>query len=164
MTLDFIFAQVTNGAGLLTPGSKEFLFLVYLPIALWVLIVFVFFVLLLRKYTFGNWTKENPNPFHGESFNMPRGIFRGVLTLTLLFVVIFLELVNVFTPGFEDEIHQFMLAFQMMIAFYFGSKVMHHITSTDRRKVETVSKTTPAPKSTPAAASKSDFDDAEAAG
>jgi hypothetical protein len=27
-----------------------------------------------------------------------------------------------------------MIAFQMMVAFYFGSKVMHHITSADRTK------------------------------
>ncbi len=31
-----------------------------------------------------------------------------------------------------------MVAFQMMIAFYFGSKVMHHMASTDRKKTQAI--------------------------
>ncbi len=117
-------------------NNTEFLWQVYIPIVLWLLIVFAFFILLLRKYTFGNWTINNPNPYAGETFDMPRGIFRGILTLTLLFVAVILELVNVRIVGFEQEMHEFMVAFEMMIAFYFGSKVMHHITSADRKKSE----------------------------
>ena len=109
---------------------------VYLPISIWLVVVLVFFVLLLKKYTFGNWSEENPNPYSGETFDMPRGIFRGTLTLTLLFVVVILELVNVRITGFEEEMHELMVAFQMMLAFYFGSKVMHHMTSTDRKKTQ----------------------------
>jgi len=109
---------------------------VYLPISIWLVVVLVFFVLLLKKYTFGNWSEENPNPYSGETFDMPRGIFRGTLTLTLLFVVTILELVNVRITGFEEEMHELMVAFQMMLAFYFGSKVMHHMTSTDRKKTQ----------------------------
>lgn len=109
---------------------------VYLPISIWLIVVLVFFVLLLKKYTFGNWSIEHPNPYSGETFDMPRGIFRGTLTLTLLFVVTILELVNVRITGFEEEMHELMVAFQMMLAFYFGSKVMHHMTSTDRQKTQ----------------------------
>lgn len=109
---------------------------VYLPISIWLIVVLAFFVLLLKKYTFGNWSEENPNPYAGETFDMPRGIFRGTLTLTLLFVVTILELVNVRITGFEEEMHELMVAFQMMLAFYFGSKVMHHMTSTDRKKTQ----------------------------
>ncbi len=112
---------------------------VFLPIGLWLLIVLTFFILLLKKYTFGDWSEEKPNPYAGETFDMPRGVFRGTLTLTLLFVVVVLELVNVRIIGFEDEIHEFMVAFQMMLAFYFGSKVMHHMASTDRKKTEAIS-------------------------
>lgn len=118
----------------LTENSATYWFSVYLPIAIWMLLVLVFFILLLRKYTFGNWTPENPNPFEGETFMMPRGVFRGTLTLTLLFVVIIIELTNVRVIGMEEEIHELMIAFQMMIAFYFGSKVMHHITSVEKQK------------------------------
>jgi len=113
-----------------------YLWQVYLPISIWLLVVLTFFILLMKKYTFGNWSEENPNPYAGETFDMPRGIFRGTLTLTILFVTIILELVNVRITGFEEEIHEFMVAFQMMLAFYFGSKVMHHMTSTDRKKTE----------------------------
>jgi hypothetical protein len=117
-------------------NPSQYIWQVFVPIMVWLVIVLVFFIMLLRKYTFGNWTKENPNPYSGETFDMPRGVFRGTLTLSLLFIVVILELVNVRIIGFEQEIDGLMVAFQMMIAFYFGSKVMHHMTSTDRKKTE----------------------------
>ncbi len=120
----------------LTENSNTYWFSVYLPIALWMVLVLVFFIFLLKKYTFGTWTPENPNPFEGETFMMPRGVFRGILTLTLLFVVVIMELVNIRIIGMEEEFHEFMIAFQMMIAFYFGSKVMHHITSVEKSKTK----------------------------
>ncbi len=119
-------------------NPSQFMWQVFVPIGLWLIIVLGFFVLLLNKYTFGKWTDENPNPYAGETFDMPRGVFRGTLTLTLVYIVVVLELVNVRIIGFEDEIHELMVAFQMMIAFYFGSKVMHHMASTDRKKTEAV--------------------------
>ena len=112
----------------------EFLWQVLIPIFIWLLLVLTFLIILFVKYTFGNWSKENPNPYQDETFGMPRGTFRGILTLTLLYVAVILEIVNVRAVGFEQEIHDFMVAFQMMIAFYFGAKVMHHITSTDKKK------------------------------
>ncbi len=137
-----------------------YLWQVYLPISIWLLVVLAFFILLMKKYTFGDWSEENPNPYAGETFDMPRGIFRGTLTLTLLFVVVILELVNVRITGFEEEMHEFMVAFQMMLAFYFGSKVMHHMTSTDRKKTEFVTKA-PMMKQT---GYQDDFEDDGAAG
>ena len=113
---------------------SEFIWQVLVPIFGWLLLMLVFFVMLFAKYTFGNWTSENPNPYQDETWGMPRGTFRGTLTLTLLYVAIILEVVNVRIVGFETEINQFMVAFQMMIAFYFGAKVMHHITSSDKKK------------------------------
>ena len=118
----------------LTENSGTYWWSIYMPIAVWLVLVLGFFVLLLQKYTFGTWTPEHPNPFEGETFSMPRGVFRGILTLTLLFVVIIIELANVRIIGLEEEIHELMIAFQMMIAFYFGSKVMHHITSVEKQK------------------------------
>ncbi len=81
-------------------NPSQFIWQVYVPIGVWLIIVVVFFVILLRKYTFGKWTEENPNPYQGETFDMPRGVFRGTLTLTLVFVVTVLELVNVRVVGF----------------------------------------------------------------
>lgn len=115
-------------------NENVYWFSIYLPIILWMTLIFVLFVLLLRKYTFGNWTADHVNPYEGETFNMPRGVMRGLLSLSLLYVTIIIELANVRIIGFEDEFHQFMIAFQMMIAFYFGSKVMHHIASVEKSK------------------------------
>ena len=120
----------------LAATDQAFLYQVYLPIGIWLIILLGFFILLLKKYTFGNWSKDKPSPFEGETFDMPRGTFRGILTLTLLYVTVILELVTVHTPGYEEEIREFIVAFQMMIAFYFGAKVMHHVTSADRQKAE----------------------------
>lgn len=117
-------------------NSDTYWYSIYLPIFLWMTLIFVLFVLLLRKFTFGNWTTDHPNPYDGETFNMPRGVMRGLVTLSLLYVTIVLELVNVRIIGFEDEVREFLIAFQMMIAFYFGSKVMHHIASVDRSKTK----------------------------
>jgi amino acid permease len=117
-------------------NPKVYWYSVYMPIAVWMLMVLVFFVFLLKKYTFGDWTKDNPNPYDGETFNMPRGVFRGILTLSLLFVTVIMELANFRIIGMEQEFQEFLVAFQMMIAFYFGSKVMHHITSTERQKTQ----------------------------
>jgi len=123
-------------------NPQQFIWQVFAPIGIWLLIVLTFFILLLKRYTFGQWTKDNPNPFFGETFDMPRGTFRGILTLSLLFIVVVLELVTVRIVGFEDQIHELMVAFQMMIAFYFGSKVAHHMTSTDRKKTEYLAENT----------------------
>jgi hypothetical protein len=116
----------------------------------WLFGMTILFVILLKKYTFGNWTPENPNPYVTETFSMPRGVFRGMLTMSLLFIVMLLEVVNLnfpiqtkegqlllvgdglFLP--EERYKELMVAFQMMLAFYFGSKVMHHITKADERK------------------------------
>lgn len=143
MKLGVLLAQFLDGNGSYpTATSDVFFWQVYVPILTWLILVLILFVILLRKYTFGHWTKENPNPGEGETLELPRGTFRGILTLTLLFVTVILETVSVHTPGFEDNVHEFLVGFQMMIAFYFGSKVMHHITSTDRQKTEIISEST----------------------
>jgi hypothetical protein len=143
-------------------NPSQFMWQVFVPIGLWLIIVLGFFVLLLKKYTFGKWTEESPNPYAGETFDMPRGVFRGTLTLTLVYIVVVLELVNVRIIGFEDEIHELMVAFQMMIAFYFGSKVMHHMASTDRKKTEAVAENVGSLQAYQTETS--DFDDEGAAG
>lgn len=143
-------------------NPSQYMWQVFIPIGVWLLIVLAFFILLLKKYTFGSWTEEKPNPYAGETFDMPRGVFRGTLTLTLVYVTVILELVNVRIIGFESEIHEFMVGFQMMIAFYFGSKVMHHLASTDRQKTEAIAENTPFLQSSQVQAT--DFDDESAAG
>ena len=114
----------------------EYFAAIYIPVMIWLILSLIFIVIMFKKYTFGDWTKENPNPCDGETFNMPRGTFRGILTLSLLFITVVIELANVKIIGLEAEFSEFMAAFQMMIAFYFGAKVMHHINSVDKTKTK----------------------------
>ena len=110
---------------------------VFAGVGAWLLVMTVVFVRLLGRYTFGKWTVDNPNPYAKETFAMPRGVLRGMLTLSLLYAVVLFEVANIASTestGFEKKIDQLLVAFQMMIAFYFGSKVMHHVASADRDK------------------------------
>lgn len=116
----------------------EYYFSIYLPVMVWMIISVVFIVIMFRKYTFGDWTVDNPNPCDGETFNMPRGTIRGVLTMSLLFITVVIELANARIVGFEQEFPEFMAAFQMMVAFYFGAKVMHHINAVDKSKTKSL--------------------------
>ena len=116
----------------------EYYMSVYMPVMVWLIISTVFIVVMFQKYTFGDWTKENPNPNEGETFNMPRGTIRGILTMSLLFITVVIELANVRIVGLEAEFSEFLAAFQMMVAFYFGAKVMHHINSVDKTKTKAI--------------------------
>ena len=131
---------------------------VYVPIISMLALVIIMFALLLRKYTFKDWGTEE-NPYKKETFGMPRGVMRGILTITILFTVIILELVNLQVHCFEHTMNEFLVAFQMMIAFYFGSKVMHHATAADKGKTESMAASIAA-KNAP----KQNLDDAGASG
>lgn len=122
-------------------------------VIIWIILVIILVVYLLRKYTFSDqWTKENPNPYQAETLAMPRGVLRGILTLSVLFIVMLLEVNGlffdpkdllvgdqIFIP--EQRFEHILVAFQMIIAFYFGGKVMHHMTATQKhisiKKAET---------------------------
>ena len=117
-------------------SGMDFFYTLYLPIIIVLALVVILFAFLLFKYTFGNWTPENPNPYAGETLGLPRGIFRGVLTVVLLFVTVLFEMNNLSLGRDESFIQEFMVAFQMMIAFYFGSKVMHHVTASEKKKTQ----------------------------
>jgi hypothetical protein len=127
-----------NETSIVYTQSMEYMTQIFIPVMVWLLGILILFILLLRKYTLGKWTPENPNPYKKQTLGMPGGIFRGVITMTLLFVVILFEAVNIKDPGFEARADMLLVSFQMMIAFYFGSKVMHHVTAVDGKKTQTV--------------------------
>ncbi len=114
----------------------DFFWFIYIPIVIWLLLITTLMIFLVVKYTLGKWTAENPNPYEGETLGIPRGVLRGLLTLTLLFVVVIFEVHGVAKGITEEGYMEFVVAFKMMIAFYFGSKVAHHVTSTERKKAE----------------------------
>ena len=115
------------------PDNSWVFISVFALISIWIIASSIVFFKLLAKYPLGNW-KKGENPYEKETFAMPRGVFRGLLTLSLLFTVMLLEVVNLLIEGLEDKIEQLLVLFQMIIAFYFGSKVMHHVTAADRDK------------------------------
>lgn len=128
--MEALFAELYNNA--------------YTLVVIWFTLVTVIFLALVVRYTFGvGFSEENPNPYQKETFAMPRGVFRGFLTLSLLFVVSLIEVANMTLPFLDDNGSvilpetrhpELLVAFQMMLAFYFGSKVLHHVTSADERK------------------------------
>lgn len=110
---------------------------VYVPLGIWLLAIIALLVFLIFKYPFGRkWTKDNPNPFESETLAIPRGTFRGILTLTLVFGAVLFEISNLATGNDESNIYEFMTAFKMMIAFYFGSKVAHHVSAVEKHKTK----------------------------
>jgi len=107
---------------------------VYIPVIVWIGLVVIFLIALIIKFTFGRWTQDNPNPYEKETFALPRGIMRGILTLSLLFVFVLLEVVNILNGKLEEYSAGLLTAFQMMLAFYFGGKAVHHIVSVEKQK------------------------------
>lgn len=107
-------------------------------ILLWLFGIAFYLKKLINEYTLKDWG-DKVNPYESETLGLPRGTLRAVLTLTLLVVVVILVCASmVITPlrgGFESLVD----AFQVMLAFYFGSKIMHHITESDKKKSQSQS-------------------------
>ena len=90
---------------------------------------------LLNDYTLKDWgTKDNP--YKTETLGLPRGTLRGALTLTLLVVVVILVCTSMVVEPLRGGFDSLIDAFQVMLAFYFGSKIMHHVTNSDKKKTE----------------------------
>lgn len=110
--------------------------IMYGVLVLWTVTLVVFLGALVKRYTLFDprvWTRET-HPFAAETLAMPRGVFRAVITVSLLIFVLFMEVVSLSRGGLEQHIEQLLTAFQMMLAFYFGGKVMHHLAAVDKRK------------------------------
>ncbi len=124
--------------GEITASSFEpdFFWYVFLPIGIWLLGIIILMTTLIVKFTFGKWTKEEQNPFQKETLGVPRGVMRGILTLTLVYVVVLFETYNLNSSIPETGYIEFLMAFKMMIAFYFGSKVAHHVATTEHKKAK----------------------------
>lgn len=115
------------------------LLLLYVPIMVWTFMLIVYFFFLARKFTFGNWTAQNPNPYCDETCGLPKGTFRGILTITIMFVAVVLEIFTLENPQYEAHTAKFMTAFQMVLAFYFGSQVMNTLTNAETKKTQAIS-------------------------
>lgn len=104
-------------------------------VVVWLVLVVLWLARMMNKYTWNEEVKRS-EAYIKETLNMPRGTLRGVLTLTLLVVVVILVCVSMFVTQLKGQFDSMVNAFELMIAFYFGSKVMHHVTSSDKEKNE----------------------------
>lgn len=111
--------------------------LLYVPILVWSLLLIIYFIFLTLRFTCGKWEKQ-ANPYCNETLGMPKGTLRGILTLTILFVAILLEVFTLSHPEHEKNTAQFIVAFQMVLAFYFGSQVMNQVTTAEKEKTQAV--------------------------
>ena len=101
-------------------------------IALWLIACIRRLNLLMQKYTFD---KEN-NPYKHETLGLPPGTLRGILTLTILLVVVILVCLSMVIRQLEGTYDQLLTAFELMIGFYFGSKIMSNVAKADVQKTE----------------------------
>ncbi len=146
-------------------NKETFELIVIWSFIIWMTGVVVLFVLLLKKYTFGKWNDENPNPHFGETMAIPRGFFRGTLTLSLLFFVILFYIGDLYFDYGSGKLDELTTAFEMMLAFYFGAKVMHHLASNDKNKTKALLENLKKEKkSYPLPPAGNDFEDNDAVG
>lgn len=128
---------MNNAANALT-AENWMTTVMYGVLILWAALVVIFLAVLIKRYTLydpNRWTKAT-HPFIGETLALPRGVFRALITVSLLIFVLFMEIVSLAGGGLEESIEGMLTAFQMMLAFYFGSKVMHHLAAVDKRKAQ----------------------------
>jgi|AntRauTorckE6833_2_1112554.scaffolds.fasta_scaffold10249_3 hypothetical protein len=126
-----ILLQTTNET-IINIADREFLML-YVPVIIWMVLIIVLFIFLLKHYTFRKWGAQ-PNPYHGETLGMPRGVIRATLSISLLFFVLLFETFSLSIETLEARTENLFTAFELMVAFYFGGKVMHHLSASDKKK------------------------------
>lgn len=69
--------------------------------------------------------EPDKNPYEQDSFGLPKGTIRGILALTALVMFLLVEGVNLAAPGnLEGHFRELTTAFEMVLAFYFGSRAV----------------------------------------
>lgn len=83
------------------------------------------------------------NPYMDQTFGLPPGVFRGLLTLSLIYFIISLEVYNFMFPNYLKQFSRDLITgFEIMLGFYFGGKALQHLSETDRKKAEKASEAT----------------------
>jgi hypothetical protein len=139
-------------------ADRALLLTVFLPLIIWLILMLIYLWLLSKRYPLGNYNSpgQGENPYKTETMGLPRGIIRGMLSLTILIGAVLFQIYALRFLESADKIASFMTAFEIVLGFYFGSKVVHHLASVDKNKVKAVAKA----KSD----SNDEFYDAEASG
>lgn len=113
---------------------------VFLPLLIWIILVIVFLWLLVKKYPLGIYSRKSnlENPYKLETMGIPRGVIRGILALTVLVAVVLFQIYALRFLESDEKISSFISAFEIVLGFYFGAKVVHHITASDKNKIKAV--------------------------
>ena len=83
------------------------------------------------------------NPYLNETFGLPRGTVRGIISLTILVLSLLLVYISIYAEGkfLENKDLEFIKdAFLMMIAFYFGSKAVDIYQASQKTKRKKIDK------------------------
>jgi len=128
---DYLSSKLTNN-----DFSNAYLALVLTLLIIWLFAVIIFLIYMILKY---QPLDHEDSPYLHETLGLPPGLFRAILTITLLFTVVLLE--GYALSNMEEHVRikeildPLLTAFQLMIAFYFGTK-MAGIVSGDKGKTE----------------------------
>lgn len=154
-----ILLQVANSISEMSKISDRALLLtVFLPMMIWLILMLAFIWLLAKRFPLGSFDTPGygENPYKTETMGLPRGLIRGMLTLTILIGTILFQIYALRFLESAEKITPFMTAFEIMLGFYFGSKVVHHLASVDKNKVKAAAKAS--------VEGGNEFSDAEASG
>lgn len=121
-------------------ADRALIWTVFVPLLIWIVLMIAFLWILTKRYPLGNYDKQGfgENPYRTETMGLPRGVVRGMLSLTILIGAVLFQVFALRFLDSEEKIKPFMTAFEIMLGFYFGSKVVHHLASADKNKVKAV--------------------------
>lgn len=97
-------------------------------------------------------TEPAANPYERDSLGLPPGTLRGLLALTALVMFLVVEMVNLFDTSLERSFSELVVAFQMVLAFYFGSRAVEVLQTRERELANAVTSAPPAAPPTTEAA------------
>jgi Trk-type K+ transport system membrane component len=137
MFLQVVTNQITEVA---EKADRAAMLTVFLPLMIWLGLVIIFLLFLLLRFPFAGrkTSRSYINPYKTETMGIPRGVIRGILALTVLVAVVILQIYAIRFFESDTKISSFLTAFEVVLGFYFGAKVVHHIASTDKNKVKAV--------------------------
>ena len=105
--------------------SNAYLTFVLALLIIWFLGVVIFLIYMVFKY---DPLRFVDNPYINQTWSLPPGVFRGILAITLLLTAVLLEGYALTNMDKWQEIQKvlepLLTAFQLMIAFYFGTKMV----------------------------------------
>jgi uncharacterized membrane protein len=137
-------------------ADRAIIWTVYVPLIIWIVLIVLFLWILVSRFPLRS-VSGHANPYETETMAIPRGVIRGILALSVLVAVILFQVYALRFLESSEEISAFINAFQVVLGFYFGAKVVHHLASADKNKVKAVARSR-------SETSGSDFNDPSAVG